>query len=59
MDLEKKKQKLLDYYKRTKTAKSKEVIGAFMRVPREDFIHPNQRRQAYDDHPLPKMIIYE
>ncbi|HUY01087.1 MAG TPA: protein-L-isoaspartate(D-aspartate) O-methyltransferase [Candidatus Deferrimicrobium sp.] len=53
MDLEKKKEQLLDYYKFSKTAKSKEVIEAFRRVPREDFIHPSQRSQAYEDHPLP------
>ena len=53
MDLEKKKEKLLEYYKRTKTANVPEVIEAFLRVPRENFIHPNQRGQAYGDHPLP------
>ncbi|NVM55067.1 MAG: protein-L-isoaspartate(D-aspartate) O-methyltransferase [Candidatus Helarchaeota archaeon] len=53
MDLQKKKERLLNYYKHSKTAKSKEVIDAFMRVPREEFVRPNQRNQAYDDHPLP------
>ncbi len=53
MDLQKKKEKLVDYYKRTKTASSKEVIDAFMRVPREKFVRPNHVSQSYDDHPLP------
>jgi protein-L-isoaspartate(D-aspartate) O-methyltransferase len=53
MDLEKKKEQLIEYYKFSRTAKSKEVIEAFRRVPREDFIHSSQRSQAYDDHPLP------
>ena len=59
MDLEKRKQQLLNYYKHSRTAKSKEVIAAFMRVPRENFIHPSQRDQAYEDHPLPIRIICE
>lgn len=53
MDLHRKKQLLLDYYKRTGTAKSKEVIEAFLRVPREKFVGANNIEQAYDDHPLP------
>ena len=53
MDLEEKKEKLLNYYKNSKYATQKEVIEAFKRVPRENFIHPHQRNQAYDDHPLP------
>jgi protein-L-isoaspartate(D-aspartate) O-methyltransferase len=53
MDLEKKKQSLLEYYRRTGTAKVKEVIEAFNRVPREGFVHEHQRGQVYNDHPLP------
>ncbi|MHA1650936.1 MAG: protein-L-isoaspartate O-methyltransferase [Candidatus Helarchaeota archaeon] len=53
MDLKKKKERLLEYYRHSKTATCKEVIDAFMRVPREDFVLPHQRDQAYDDHPLP------
>ena len=53
MELEKKKQSLLEYYRRTGTAKVKEVIEAFNRVPRENFVHEHQRSQVYDDHPLP------
>jgi protein-L-isoaspartate O-methyltransferase len=58
MNLEKKKAQLLEYYKRYNYAKSEEVINAFMRVPREEFVRPHQRQQAYDDHPLPKTIIF-
>ena len=53
MDLQKKKQRLVEYYKRGKTATSNEVIDAFMRVPREKFVQPNHVSQSYDDHPLP------
>ncbi|MFX1295905.1 MAG: hypothetical protein ACFFD2_13775 [Promethearchaeota archaeon] len=53
MDLEKKKERLLEYYKRSNYASSKAVIEAFMRVPRENFILPHQRNKAYDNHPLP------
>lgn len=59
MDLEKKKEQLLNYYMHSQTAKSKKVIDAFMRVPRENFIPPHQRDQAYEDHPLPKRIVFE
>ncbi|MHA1130100.1 MAG: protein-L-isoaspartate(D-aspartate) O-methyltransferase [Candidatus Helarchaeota archaeon] len=51
--MEKKKQNLLEYYKRSRTANVKKVIDAFMRVPRENFVHPQQKGQAYEDHPLP------
>jgi protein-L-isoaspartate(D-aspartate) O-methyltransferase len=53
MDLEKRKEQLLNYYKHSKIAKSQEVIDAFMKVPRENFLHSYQRDQAYEDHPLP------
>ncbi len=53
MDLEKKKLQLLDYYKHSRTATKKDVIDAFMRVPRENFVPSHQRDQAYEDHPLP------
>jgi len=59
MDLEKKKEQLLNYYMHSQIAKSKKVIDAFMRVPRENFIPSNQRDQAYEDHPLPKRIVFE
>ncbi len=53
MDLEDKKEKLIEYYKRYKYAKSAEVIEAFNRVPRELFVHPHQTIHSYDDNPLP------
>ena len=59
MDLKKKKERLIEYYTRYKYAKSEEVIAAFIRVPREEFVHPHQKDQAYDDHPLPIVINLE
>jgi len=53
MNLQKKKENLIEYYKRSKIASSSKVIKAFMRVPREKFVRPNNINQAYDDHPLP------
>lgn len=33
--------------------KSEKVLKAFLRVPREEFVLPEYREEAYDDHPLP------
>jgi protein-L-isoaspartate(D-aspartate) O-methyltransferase len=35
--------------------KSKKIIGAFKKVPREDFVPKELRSAAYDDSPLPTM----
>jgi len=33
--------------------KSQRVLAAMARIPREDFVPPEQRRRAYEDRPLP------
>lgn len=53
MNLEEKKLRLLDYYKRAGIVKSKRVEEAFLRVPREKFVIPRYRDLAYADEPLP------
>ncbi|MHA1268688.1 MAG: protein-L-isoaspartate(D-aspartate) O-methyltransferase [Candidatus Helarchaeota archaeon] len=53
LDLKKKKQDLLAYYKRTGYANSPQVIKAFLTVPRELFVPDHLRSRAYVDSPLP------
>lgn len=47
------KKKLISYFKLIKVAKSQKVFEAFLKVPREEFVLPSQRKRAYEDHPLP------
>jgi len=47
------KKQLISYFKTIKVAKSSTVFEAFMKVPREEFILPSQKPNAYDDRPLP------
>lgn len=54
-DLRKEKERLLQYYIDQGIVKSKEVIRAFMKVPRELFVPPHLRKYAYVDSPLPLM----
>lgn len=44
---------MISYFQLIKVAKSQKVFEAFLNVPREEFVLPNQRKQAYEDHPLP------
>lgn len=52
IDLEKQKKKLADYYLRRGYGNQR-VVDAFLKVPREEFILPELRDQAYIDQPLP------
>jgi len=49
----KKRQLLVDYLIREGVLKSKDVIRAFLKVPREEFVLPEYRNSAYEDYPLP------
>jgi len=53
MNLEEKRSRLLDYYRRTGIVKSRTVEKAFLKVPREKFVLPEYRNLAYSDEPLP------
>jgi len=52
-DLNKSKEELITKYKRNGYLKSEEVIQAFRKVPREEFIGDNPKSLAYLDRPLP------
>ena len=47
------KQKLIEYWISSGIIKDKRVIEAFKKIPRELFIKPNQKSEAYGDYPLP------
>jgi len=47
------KQSLLTYWKDHNTVKDKNVLDAFKKVPRENFVMPQYKDMAYDDNPLP------
>jgi protein-L-isoaspartate(D-aspartate) O-methyltransferase len=47
------KEKLIDYLIQRGALTKKEVIAAFRKVPREDFIPEPQKQHAYVDSPLP------
>lgn len=48
-----KKEKLIERLIKEGILKSSQVIKAFKRVPREEFIPPDVRKYAYVDQPLP------
>lgn len=52
-DLTKIKEKLIQRYIDEGIVSNSDVINAFMRVSREEFVPPNMKESAYDDHPLP------
>ncbi len=53
MGLEEKKIRLIENLKREGILRSPEVIEAMMKAPREEFVLPFYRREAYGDYPLP------
>jgi len=52
-NLEKDKETLISYYKKTGILRSPEVERAFRKVPREEFVPSGYREMAYVDRPLP------
>ncbi len=46
------KQKLIDYWISEKIVTDKKLIGAFKKIPRENFIREKDLEQAYGDYPL-------
>jgi protein-L-isoaspartate(D-aspartate) O-methyltransferase len=52
-ELREKKEKLIAHYKRYGYISSEEVIRAFRKVPREEFVGDRQKKYAYMDRPLP------
>jgi len=53
MKFEEERRKLVEKLIREGILKTKEVIEAFLKVPREEFVPPHLRRFAYADTPLP------
>lgn len=53
MNLQEKKNALIEYLVDTGYLKTKSVIDAFRKVPREDFIPENMKKYAYVNEPLP------
>lgn len=53
MDLEQKKELLISELIEEGALRTKEIIDAFRKVPREEFVLPKYRRYAYVDEPLP------
>ncbi len=53
MNLEERKLRLIESLKREGILRKPEVIKAMMRVPREEFVLPFYRKEAYGDYPLP------
>ncbi len=47
------KERLIERYRREGILRSRAVIEAFRKVPREEFVPPRYREQAYLDTPLP------
>lgn len=47
------KKKLLEDLKRSGFVTRENVMQAFLKVPREEFVPQNLRDKAYVDHPLP------
>src|SRR3989344_3434475 len=48
-----KKKDLVNYWTQNKIITDKSVLDAFLRVPRENFVLPQYKDQAYEDIPLP------
>ncbi len=47
------KESLIKYWQKYKVITDKEVIAAFKKLPRENFLPEDLKKQAYDDFPLP------
>src|SRR3989344_2454045 len=47
------KHSLISFWKESKLITSKKLLEAFEKVPREDFILKEYKKEAYDDRPLP------
>ncbi len=52
MNTAKQKESLVKYWKSENTVKDEKVIDAFMKVPRENFVLPENLHEAYGDYPL-------
>lgn len=48
-----KKQELIDYWTKSGLVKNKEILKAFLEIPRENFIANELIDKAYEDYPLP------
>jgi protein-L-isoaspartate(D-aspartate) O-methyltransferase len=53
MDLSDKKKMLIEGLQREGYLKSPKIVKAFMEIPRENFLRPEERSYAYADQPLP------
>lgn len=53
MNIREKKEHLIDSLIQERVLKTKEIIDAFRKVRREEFVLPEYKNKAYDDIPLP------
>ncbi len=53
MNLEERRRELIENLKKEGILRKKEVVDAMSRVPREEFVLPFYRKEAYADYPLP------
>jgi protein-L-isoaspartate(D-aspartate) O-methyltransferase len=49
-------QELVNYLKERKVLKTKEIINAFLKIDRKDFVKQEYKDQAYFDTPLPTLM---
>jgi protein-L-isoaspartate(D-aspartate) O-methyltransferase len=49
-------QELVNYLKERKVLKTKEIINAFLKIDRKDFVKEEYKDQAYFDTPLPTLM---
>lgn len=47
------KESLINYWQKSKLITDKKIITAFKKIPRENFLPEDLKKQAYDDYPLP------
>lgn len=47
------RQQMVEIQLRKRDITDQKVLGAFLQVPREEFVEPEMRDFAYNDHPLP------
>lgn len=55
MNAKTEKDSLVKHWRKTHLVNDERVISAFLKVPRESFVLPEFRSDAYHDHPLPTL----
>ena len=47
------KQRLIEFWQKNSIVTNKQVLDAFAEIPREEFVLPKYKKEAYEDNPLP------